>query len=240
MERISTGVTGLDELMEGGIPRGFNVLVSGSPGTGKTIVGLQFIHEGVKNGEAGIYVSFEQFREDIIRQAEQFGWSDIRNEKLFSLLSIKHKDIQSFMSYLKDEAEAKNARRMVIDSLSVLSVYTNILEDPEQTKIMELSMDLHSKVPLDPEQMRRQTLYHILSKIKGMGLTTLLISEKNIADTIARDEVSEFACDGLIVFKKVTIGSDVIRSVLVEKMRQTRINAGAHNMEFSNQGIVVK
>jgi KaiC/GvpD/RAD55 family RecA-like ATPase len=240
MERFSSGVPGLDNLIEGGIPQGFNVLLSGAPGTGKTILGLQFIHEGVKRGEPGVYVSFEQFREDIIRQAEQFGWSDIRNEKLFSLLSIKHKNIQSFMSYLNDEVEAKKAKRLVIDSLSVVSVYTNIMEDPDQVKLGEFSVDLHSKVPADAEQLRKQTIYHILSKIKEMGVTALLISEQIDPNRMTRDEVSEFVCDGLFVFKKVVIGKDVIRSVTVEKMRQTKINAGPHNMEVTDKGIFVR
>lgn len=239
MERLSTGVAGLDALTEGGIPEGFNILISGAPGTGKTILGLQFIHEGVKKGEPGIYVSFEQFREDIIRQAEQFGWSSIRNEKLFSLLSIKHKDIQSFMSYLNDEVEAKKAKRLVIDSLSVVSVYTNVMEDPEHVKLSDLSLDLHSKTPIDPAQVRKQTIYHILAKIKAMGVTTFLISEQVDPNRLTRDEVSEFVCDGLIQFRKVVIGKDVIRSVTVEKMRQTKINAGTHNMEFNEHGLVV-
>ena len=239
MERLSTGAEGLDDLMDGGIPKGFNILVSGAPGTGKTILGLQFIHEGVKKGEAGIYVSFEQFKEDIIEQANQFGWNEIKDEKLFSLLSIKHKDIQSFMNYLKDEVEAKNAKRLVIDSLSVVSVYTNIMEDPEFTKLMDLSIDLHSRVSVDPEQYRKQIVYHILSKVRMMGVTTLLISEQIEAEKLTRDEVSEFVSDGVIVLKKVVIGKDVIRSIVVEKMRQTKINAGTHSMEFGENGIVI-
>jgi KaiC/GvpD/RAD55 family RecA-like ATPase len=240
MNRLSTGVPGLDLLIEGGIPDGFNILISGAPGTGKTILGLQFIHEGVRRGEPGIYVSFEQFREDIINQAEQFGWSDIRNEKLFSLLSIKHKDIQSFMSYLSDEVEAKKAKRLVIDSLSVVSVYTNMMEDPGHMKLNDMSLDLHSKAPIDPEQLRSQTIYHILAKIKSMGITTILISEQIGNDSLTRDEVSEFVCDGLVVFKKLMIGKEVMRSVTVEKMRQTKINASTHNMEFTDRGIVVR
>ncbi|MBU0762217.1 MAG: hypothetical protein KKD39_04275, partial [Candidatus Altiarchaeota archaeon] len=161
-------------------------------------------------------------------------------DKMFSLLSIRHKDIQVFMNYLKDEVEAKKAKRLVIDSLSVVSVYTNILEDPEFTKIMDLSVDLHSKVSMDPDQYRKQIIYHILSKIKAMGVTTLLISEQIESDKLTRDEVSEFVCDGVIVLKKVVIGKDVIRSIVVEKMRQTKINAGTHNMEFTPNGVVVK
>ncbi len=240
MERLSTGAEGLDKLMHGGIPEGFNVLIAGAPGTGKTILGLQFIHDGVKNGEPGIYVSFEQFKEDIIRQAEQFGWDDIRDERLFSLLSIKHKDIQSFMAYLKDEVEMKKAKRLVIDSLSVVSVYTNILEDPEHIKLMDLSVDIHSRTPQDPEQLRRQTIYHILAKIKELGVTTLLIAEQIEPEKLTRDEVSEFVADGVIIMKKVLIGKDVIRSISVEKMRQTGINAGTHNMEFTENGIEVR
>jgi circadian clock protein KaiC len=239
-ERVSSGVGGIDALIEGGIPRGFSVLISGTPGTGKTILGIQFIHEGVRKGEPGIYVSFEQFREDIIMQAEQFGLNDIRNDKLFSLLSVKHKDIQGFMNYLKDEIELKKAKRLVIDSLSVISVYTNIMEDPEHIKLMDLSVDIHSRAAMDPEQYRKQTIYHILSKIKSLGVTTLIISEQLEPDKLTRDEVSEFVCDGVIVFKKVMIGKDVIRSVTVEKMRQTNINAGTHNMDFTSCGIVVK
>ena len=200
---------------------------------------MQFIHEGVKKGEAGIYVSFEQFKEDIIEQANQFGWNGIKDEKLFSLLSIKHKDIQSFMNYLKDEVEAKNAKRLVIDSLSVVSVYTNIMEDPEFTKLMDLSVDLHSRVSVDPEQYRKQIVYHILSKVRMMGVTTLLISEQIEAEKLTRDEVSEFVSDGVIVLKKVVIGKDVIRSIVVEKMRQTKINAGTHSMDFGQSGIEV-
>ena len=74
IKRLKTGVEGLDELIGGGIPEGSIVLVSGTPGTGKTILGMQFLCEGAKRGEMGILVSFEQEREDLVRQASMFGW----------------------------------------------------------------------------------------------------------------------------------------------------------------------
>jgi circadian clock protein KaiC len=58
LDRISTGIAGLDSLIEGGIPRGFTVLVAGNPGTGKTILTSHFLYDGLKKDEASVYVSF--------------------------------------------------------------------------------------------------------------------------------------------------------------------------------------
>jgi len=240
VNRVSTGIEGLDKLIQGGIPEGFNVIVGGGPGTGKTIFSLQFIYEGVKKGEPGIYVSFEQFKEEIIEQAVQFGWNDIKNDKLFSLLSIKRNDIPSFMNYLRDEVQVKKAKRVVVDSLSLLSVYTNILEDPEHMQLLDSKIESNSRIPMDPRQLRSQTIYHLLSKIKSLETTNLLIVEQTEPDRLTKDGISEFACDGLIILKKIMIGRDVMRSLIVEKMRETNVNAGGHLMEFSPSGIVVK
>ena len=56
-ERVPTGVVGLDPLLEGGIPKGRSILVTGEPGTGKTIFALQFLYDGLKRGEKGVFVA---------------------------------------------------------------------------------------------------------------------------------------------------------------------------------------
>jgi circadian clock protein KaiC len=60
LERSSTGIAGLDALIEGGIPRGFTVLIAGNPGTGKTILTTHFLYEGLLRGEGALYVSFSE------------------------------------------------------------------------------------------------------------------------------------------------------------------------------------
>jgi len=73
--RIKTGITGFDELIDGGIPQGSFVVVTGGPGTGKTILASQFLANGVmKYDEKGLFISVEQPSEDIVAQAKQFGW----------------------------------------------------------------------------------------------------------------------------------------------------------------------
>ena len=74
VERIKTGIEGFDNLVDGGIPQNFNVLVSGGAGTGKTIFGLSFIYNGaIKYKEKGLFLSFEQSEESLKKQAYQLG-----------------------------------------------------------------------------------------------------------------------------------------------------------------------
>ncbi|MEM0192900.1 MAG: ATPase domain-containing protein, partial [Candidatus Korarchaeum sp.] len=73
VERLSTGVKELDSLLQGGIPRGFLVAVAGEPGTGKTVLCLHFIWQGVIEGDKAIYVTTEESRDSLVRQAEVLG-----------------------------------------------------------------------------------------------------------------------------------------------------------------------
>ena len=85
MERLSTGVSSLDRLIEGGIPRVFLVAAVGEPGTGKTILSIYFIAQDIVSDDLNIYMTTEESRESIIKQAEQFGFdfdSAIKNKKL--------------------------------------------------------------------------------------------------------------------------------------------------------------
>jgi KaiC/GvpD/RAD55 family RecA-like ATPase len=74
IERMKTGIKGLDELLHGGIPKGAVILISGSPGSGKSVLSMQILINGCKMGEKCLYVSFEQPVEDVIKQAKTFGW----------------------------------------------------------------------------------------------------------------------------------------------------------------------
>lgn len=74
IDRVRTGVNGLDELLQGGFPKSHCILLSGAPGTGKTIFGQQFLYNGAKNGEKGLYIAFNEELEDVLLQPTVFGW----------------------------------------------------------------------------------------------------------------------------------------------------------------------
>lgn len=83
LDRISTGIAGLDGLIEGGIPRGFIVLVAGNPGTGKTILTSHFLYAGLQKGENSIYVSFGESKNQFLENLEKIGMKFIDYEMCF-------------------------------------------------------------------------------------------------------------------------------------------------------------
>ena len=93
-ELVSTGIPRMDEILAGGLRRGTCTLLEGIPGTGKTTVGLQFIHHGaVREDEPGLVITFEQFPEQMIADAARLGWDleglDAERPRSFSISSAR-------------------------------------------------------------------------------------------------------------------------------------------------------
>jgi len=133
--KVSTGVPGLDEVLRGGLEKGWAYLLKGGPGSGKTIFGLQFLLEGAKRGEKVVYLSFDEPKEEVVMQAESFGWdidspnfhfidrvseTDILSSDLlfigFDSISVIHNFIESITKL----EELKGASRVFIDGMSIL------------------------------------------------------------------------------------------------------------------------
>ena len=136
IERLKTGVKGIDDLLEGGIPEGFLVAVTGEPGCGKTIFSIHFINQGVLDGDRCIYVTTEESRESIIKQASQFNMDfeeAMEEGKLIIIDALMGRDDKWSLQSLDMEGlvskiiEAKRElgygkARVAIDSLSALSL----------------------------------------------------------------------------------------------------------------------
>lgn len=242
VERVKTGIGGLDELIEGGLPGGSCVLVSGSPGTGKTIFGLQFLVTGAMNDEPGIYTTFEESREDLINQAQGFNWDleKLEEENRIKINSVDPKDLKQTLEKIEKEKEEINAKRLVIDSLSTIGIYATSFVSPESIEI-EAIMDEKVEItrPIIGEAFTRRAVHYVIKRIKGLGLTTIMTSElAKESDYLSRDTVSEFACDGVI--KLVVMEGMGKRTLTIEKLRSTKHEIIPVNMEIADNGIVVK
>lgn len=133
-----TGIFGFDEISKGGIPRGRTTLITGGPGSGKTIFALQTLVNGARDfGEPGIFVAFEENSRQIVANASTFGWdlSELEKKKLFFLdarvypetINVGDFDLTGMLAGIKAKVDEIGAKRIVFDSIDVL---LTLLDDP--------------------------------------------------------------------------------------------------------------
>jgi circadian clock protein KaiC len=130
--KAPTGVAGLDEITAGGLPRGRTTLLVGGPGSGKTILSLQFLEHGARNcNEPGIFVAFEETSKRIMANAESFGWKFeellARRKLLFmdaqptpDVIQSGTFDLGGMLALLAAQTKAMGARRIVFDALDIV------------------------------------------------------------------------------------------------------------------------
>ena len=202
--RIATGIPGVDRLLEGGLPFGNTVLLSGACGTGKSTFAMQFLYNGAKfYNEPGVYITLEEDPDDLITSMELFGWdiSDLIKKKKMLIIKPDVYKFDSIKRIIADAIDKIEAKRLVVDSFSVMLTYFN---DPYEIR--------NGLVQLDRE-------------IKKMNCTTMVISDiKDVSDTYSTTGVEEFIVDGVMVLyiiKGKDIASPSRRALFVRKMRAT-------------------
>jgi len=210
IERISTGVDELDKILRGGIPKGFVVAVTGEPGTGKTILCLHFIAQGLKNGDPGIYVTTEESRESIIRQAEQFGWDFLEAMARGKLIIID--------ALLREQRDEWSLSRLTIDELIAMIIKAKKTLGYGHARLV---IDSMSAFWLDKPAMARKYAYQVKRALYKWNFTILMTSQYAITTSDAFGFGIEHVADGIIRFRRFVREGELRRYLIVEKMRQT-------------------
>jgi len=241
-ERITTGVPGFDELVEGGLPKGSVILLSGSPGTGKTIFCLETLYRGCELGEYGIFLSFEQSDQDILSQVDGFSW-DLKKHLKSGKLIVKHVDIlaeQNIFDLIK-EIVPKNANsvRLVIDSLTALQNYPAMLRNAD--RLVGLITQKQPTTSISEDSIRRMLIHYFISALKNLNNTTsLLITDvPDESNLLSSDGISEFMCDGIISMYFLGLGGENSRNLQVRKMRWTNQKKGFFPFAISKDGVSI-
>lgn len=244
-ERVPTGITGFDELVEGGFPQGSSILICGGPGTGKTIFSSEFLLHGAKDfNEKGLYVTFEQRAEAVKDQAKQFGWDieDLEKKGKIKVMSVPASKIEkSIIKDIKDTIKKEGIKRLVIDSLSTLVVNAPIYVEPNELAVKDVvGENVVFSPPVIGDYIVKRFIYDFIDSLRELNCTTLLITEAaNGGEFLTRDTLSEFVCDGVVLISFESMGGNYSRSLTVRKMRQTKNNEDVHPVEISPKGVII-
>ncbi len=212
MRKVKTGIHNFDKLCGGGIPEREMVLIKGEPGAGKSNLGLEYLYRGAEKGENGLYISFQDTKDEILR-VNTFDW-DFEKHVENNTVNIQKMDpyrYEQVAEMIRGAVKTNDAERVVIDPITDLDLY------------------------IDSRQDIRKNLLSIKEELSGIGATILLIAEAEEATNI-----EEEVADGIINMDVKRQGGNVVREIYVKKLRGSDFNHGVHNYVFKNTGLKVQ
>lgn len=233
IQRTPIGINNLDLLLEGGFPKESNILLIGAPGTGKTIFGLEYLYNGAtKYEENGLFISLEQNEKNLKEQAKCLGFDFetlIKEKKIKIQYFPVDKITKNFGEEIKKAVKEINAKRLVFDSLSLLLLNTNFLQEKKFSLIRGNELKTSFNKP--------QFVYNFIHILEEINTTTLIIKNYESADK-ELETISEFVCDGVICLKSTPMGKISVRTIEIKKMRKTDCKCGIYSLKIC-KGIMV-
>lgn len=192
LPRLITGIPGFEQISTGGLPRGRSTLVSGTAGSGKTVMALQFLIAGVLQFEQnGVFVTFEESPEDLMANVRSFGWDmegELRRKRIAVVdatpepgeetLETGSYDLSALMARIEHAVREVGAKRVILDAIGGLF--------PQFT---------------DSNVVRRE-LHRIHAGLRRLGVTTMVTMERTEEEGgVARFGVEEFVADNVIILR---------------------------------------
>jgi len=238
IHRVPTGLSGLDEILHGGIPQSSISLVSGTPGSGKSIMCYHYIDAGLKNGEKCLFLTSDERVENILKQTNELGFNfepyvDSGQLK-FMYLDLDKSNVHKEM---EEEIRSGQYCRVVIDSLTPLSEAPMWITKDGNEIIPFQDQSKTTPYPLGSIPATRLHVRRIMSILSNEMCTAMVTSEiPEGSRCLSRDSVSEFLVDGIFVLDlDVTMDR---RKLTVRKMRGTKHTLKPQNIQITEKGLI--
>ena len=223
VDLVKTGIEGLDSVLHGGIARNATVLVSGNPGTGKSILSMQYLYNGVRDyDERGIYLSFEENEDDIAEAAASIGfeeWDDLVDRGEIVVYDkrdlLQADDFSETFDRVLEYVAVEGYSRLVMDSYTMFSMF------------------------FESERDRRTYLLRFVDILKESGLTSLLINEQGAMFPATDISLENFLTDGNIYLAQIPTNADVNRYIWVAKMRKQNFDNEVFPIDLGEGGVTV-
>lgn len=221
MERVQTGISGLDEMLNGGIPQGRHVALYGGPGAGKTSFCFEYLYRGALLGEPGLYISLEETTEDIIENMRSTfpllsDTNRLISEHKLEIIKPDKLELEDVANLLEDRITSNGVKRAVIDSATMI------------------------RLSFKNEVEYRQTLFEFLSLLRNLDVTSITTVEAMSArKEEMRFDIEHFVMDGIINLYNLDREDKRIRALEIFKMRGTDHSRDLTPFKVTPQGIKV-
>lgn len=230
IEKLETGIPGFDFLSEGGVPKGRTTLIVGTAGSAKTVFACQFLAEGIKRGENGVFVTFEEPPQIVRRNMRGFGWD------------IEQWERDGKWAFV-DASPIPGAKPMVSGTYDLGALLARTEHAVNSINAQRISMDslgaIFSHLP-DAGQVRSD-LFSTASALRNMEITAILTAERtqDYGD-ISRFGVEEFVADNVVILRNVLAEEKRRRTIEVLKYRGTGHQKGEFPFTvLRGQGIII-
>ena len=221
--RVSSGLSGLDEVLDGGFIRGRSYMVSGESGTGKTILGYNFLEEGVRRDESTLFVAFEETEADVRANATSLG-IDLADVTILDLSTDPDQFVEdsTYSVFTPSEVEGQSVAERIVEAVDAV--------DPDRVFVDPLNKLRH----LTPDGYQfEQTAASLMHYLKRRD-ATVLFSAQETGSTAAAEDL-QYLCDGALSLRHTLDG----RTIRVVKFRGSRFRGGRHAMDIRGSGIEV-
>ncbi|WP_374571162.1 circadian clock protein KaiC [Phenylobacterium sp.] len=231
LEKLATGIVGFDQIANGGLPKGRSTLLSGTAGSGKTVMALQFLLAGVRQyGENGCFVTFEEAPADLMQNVQSFGWDleglvtdrkiavvDATPDPGDEVIETGAYDLSALLARIENAIRTVDAKRVILDAVGALF--------PQLT---------------DANVIRRE-LHRITAGLRQLGVTTLVTMERTDEDSgLGRWGVEEFVADNVIVLRNRLEQEKRRRTLEILKFRGATHHKGEYPFTIdSEDGVTI-
>jgi circadian clock protein KaiC len=220
-DRVTTGVSGLDALLQGGFPRGSATLVEGGTGIGKTLLGLAFLIDGTRQEETGLFFTLDETPEQLREIARGFGWEvaalETQQRFLLSYTSPVELSPDRFLHQILSQIEALGARRVVLDSLTTMAL------------------------GLSSDQRLRVLAYALVKYCRAAAVTLLMAME--VPELLGTSQLTGHGissiADNVILMRYVEVGGQLERAISVLKARGVAHAKELRHLSINNHGLEV-
>ena len=219
--RVSSGIPGFDDLIDGGFKQGSINLVAGDPGTGKTIFGIQFLVAGMLQGEATVYITFEEKRQKLYEDMLSLGWD---------LLAFERKGLFSFLEYSPEQG-----KKLLVEGGGTIEALI------QKNKCKRLVIDSISSFTLlyQDELTQKEASLALFELINTWHCTAVLTSQNTQIDQETVSAALEFEVDSIIILYHLKVAGVRKRAIEILKMRGTKHPDKTLLLQISPRGLEV-